>query len=901
MSWLQPRKIRKPAADRVQRFRPRLEQLEDRLAPAVFVVTTTADSAAAGSGSLRAALSAANNGDTVLLPAGIYRDTLSPAFAVGTSITIEAVPGASLGQVVVDGNGIDRVFNVTGSPTVTFQGVVIQNGKTSGSGGGIEARGGGTTNLVNSIITGNDAAGNGGGVCATGTGASINITHSQVTNNQSGIFAGGVALSFGVGAALTVTDSTVSGNTTDSASGGIGIINSGSAQLTVIDSTISGNTILNASATFGGGGIFVNSSSDVNITNTTISGNVTTNGDGGGIADALQNNNLNITGSTISNNRAGGANGNGGGISYTIGKRVTLNSSVVSVNSAAQGGGGLSVNNAAAAARLTGDLFSDNQTGNSNGGGIEFTTGVSINISSSTFAGNIAGNIGGAMNLQNTGSGATASNVVSTTIAGNRAGINGGAVEPEGTGDVNFINDTIVNNFAGGTGGGIREGGGGKTFLLHTIVALNNDVGGSPDLSGGTVVTDGGNLIGNNTGAPAVFGAGAPNGHGDFVGTGAAPLNPRLVGLANNGGPLAGAPGSQVTLPTLLPLHGSLAIDNGKTAVSGLNAPAADERGVVRPDAGRTENPNIGAVETQVPEDFTFVLNADGSLSEVAAGGSPTVLSPAGTIHAIASVTDDFGFNDVFAITSNGQLWEHSDQIAGGWEMLSAGSFLSMTTAVNSAGAAIVAAVPTDHSLWECTSLVLNGWELLSPAGTILSASAATDSSAGFPQEVIYAITVGGPNNLWSHNASGWTLLSTGSFQQISAGQNSAGQTILFGVLTDDSLWEFNPAFNIGLNLLNLSPAGTILSASAGAADQVFAITSDHHLWTHTLAGWDLLSLGTFETISGSATPAAGVGEAFGVLSDGSLWEYNPAFGGTDFMEILTSGVAGASAPQKRF
>ena len=37
-------------------------------------------------------------------------------------------------------------------------------------------------------------------------------------------------------------------------------------------------------------------------------------------------------------------------------------------------------------------------------------------------------------------------------------------------------------------------------------------------------------------------------------------------------------------------------------------------------------------------------------------------------------------------------------------------------------------------------------------------------------------------------------LLSTGSFQQVSAGLNGAGQAVAYGVLTDNSLWEYNPA-----------------------------------------------------------------------------------------------------------
>ena len=59
-------------------FRPRLEVLESRLAPAVLHVTTTADSVDANDGalSLREAITQANStaaADVITLPAGTYR------------------------------------------------------------------------------------------------------------------------------------------------------------------------------------------------------------------------------------------------------------------------------------------------------------------------------------------------------------------------------------------------------------------------------------------------------------------------------------------------------------------------------------------------------------------------------------------------------------------------------------------------------------------------------------------------------------------------------------------------------------------------------------------------------------------------------------------------------------
>src|SRR4051794_1802110 len=62
---------------RPRRFRPGIERLEDRAVPATFTVTTTLDAVAAdGKLSLREAINAANarlGGDTIVLPAGVYR------------------------------------------------------------------------------------------------------------------------------------------------------------------------------------------------------------------------------------------------------------------------------------------------------------------------------------------------------------------------------------------------------------------------------------------------------------------------------------------------------------------------------------------------------------------------------------------------------------------------------------------------------------------------------------------------------------------------------------------------------------------------------------------------------------------------------------------------------------
>jgi Bacterial Ig-like domain (group 3) len=285
----------------------------------------------------------------------------------------------------------------------------------------------------------------------------------------------------------------------------------------------------------------------------------------------------------------------------------------------------------------------------------------------------------------------------------------------------------------------------------------------------------------------------------------------------------------------------------------------------------------------------TAVLKSDGSLWQYTAASGLQLLSPAGTILSVSAIADSAGNADFYAVTADHHLWEHT---VAGWAFLSAGSFQQLSAATNAAGKAVVFAVLTDHSLWENSSLFAGDhWRMLSPGGTILSINAVTDAAGN---DDVYAVT--SDTHLWEHTPVGWAFLSAGSFQQVSAGLNGAGQAIIFGVLTDHSLWENNLAFG-GDHWRLLSAAGSILSVSAGGADDVFAITSDNHLWEHTASGWAIRSVGSFASLSG-ATNAAGQGDVFAVLTDTSFWEYDPAFPG--WQDLVPSGVAFGSAARTR-
>jgi Putative Ig domain len=296
----------------------------------------------------------------------------------------------------------------------------------------------------------------------------------------------------------------------------------------------------------------------------------------------------------------------------------------------------------------------------------------------------------------------------------------------------------------------------------------------------------------------------------------------------------------------------------------------------------------------------TAVLEADGSLVQYVNGvGSPQLLSPAGTIKAITTVVDVNGQTVVFAITTTGNnLWRHSTN----WQQESTGSFQQLSAATDSFGNTIVFGLLTNGALVEqFHGFGLNtGFTNLSPAGTIKYISAVTDGN-GFDH--LYAIVTTG-NNLWQHVSNvGWQQLSSGSFQQISAGLNLNNQAVIYGILTNNQLWEQNAAFGpIGLNtgfrqlsgINGLPPL--FLSVTAGGEDHVFAIAADQTIWEHTpTTNTQLSATLRAAQLSATETPTA-VDEVFATLIDGSFWEYSSALPGTHFKNLLGAGTTVSSS-----
>src|SRR5262249_22700266 len=131
--------------------------------------------------------------------------------------------------------------------------------------------------------------------------------------------------------------------------------------------------------------------------------------------------------------------------------------------------------------------------------------------------------------------------------------------------------------------------------------------------------------------------------------------------------------------------------------------------------------------------------------------------------------------------------------------------------------------------------------------------------------------------------------LSSGSFLQVSAATNASGQPVVFGLLTNHSLWMQNPAgagLDFGWQLL--SPATTIdfisavTDASGNPVCYATAPLSNHSVWEFNPAfpySWKMVYGGPIAQLSAGLN-RAGQAEVFTLGFDGSLLQINPALNG---------------------
>jgi parallel beta-helix repeat protein len=339
-SWLRNRTTT-PRANRAaarRGFRPTLEALEDRWMPSTLTVTNTLDS---GDGSLRADVTAAHKGDTIVFnipksdpgynaSTGVWTITLtSGELLIKQDLSITG-PGAS--QLTISGDKLSRVFELSSKtkPQASLSGMTISNGDGQFGGIGGAINNNGTLTISNCTLSGNIGGGPGGAINNYGT---LTISNSVLSDNSAR--EGGAISNLGP---LTVNGCTLYGNSAVNGGDGGAISNQYSGVVTVSNCALSDNSAGGGE----GGGIWIGAGT-LNLSGCPLYGNSAR--DGGGIF-AGGPSTLNISGCTLTDNSA---TQQGGGIFIYGNATVTVSGCVVGPatvggillpgNSAYQGGG----------------------------------------------------------------------------------------------------------------------------------------------------------------------------------------------------------------------------------------------------------------------------------------------------------------------------------------------------------------------------------------------------------------------------------------------------------------------------------------------------------------------------------------------------------------------------------
>ena len=317
------------------------------------------------------------------LPGAGDDSAISGDLDITGTLTIDGmsgVTGASWtgSDIVVDGAGVDRVFDLLPGSHVTLLGITVRNGRTTvaDDGGGIRTRG--ELVMRNAAIAGNQGGGlrneagsvtlstvdiisntSGYGILNTGQ-ATLDFTDGRLTLNRGGGL-------HNVLSTATLFGISIQGN------GGNGVHNEGATLSRV---TLNASTVLSNTAANGGGLLSQGVGAVATVSNSRFAYNTATSG--GGI---FNNGSMTIAGSTIDHNRATA----GAGL-HNFGGSLAMTNSTVSHNDASDNGGGL-YNRASATATFV--TFHANSAGGV--GGNLFNDEASIALGSTIVSGAVTG------------------------------------------------------------------------------------------------------------------------------------------------------------------------------------------------------------------------------------------------------------------------------------------------------------------------------------------------------------------------------------------------------------------------------------------------------------------------------------------------------------------------------
>ncbi len=418
------------------------------------VVELTSDQGGNAAGSstsvcstIQCMIDVSNPGETIIVPAGIYTETLTLSKPV-------SVTGVSSATVIVRAPANQRVLlvnNASVTNDVLIANMTFQNGNTTASGGGVYITGGAQPRFEDMIFTNNTARYRGGAIFMDSPGGTLIVRRSRFTgnqanyNNDANTRGAAIAVS-GAGSRLIVEETTLSNNTSERYGGAVAIEgNVTPAYLSITDSLLSGNT----ASEVDGGAIF---------------GNLAI---------------ITITHSTLDNNRAPSGDRLGGAVYLTgVGSRLTLIGSTLSNNLGFRQGGAIYANgndiqiNVLEGSALTGNSTADNDTYAYGGAIYLFGNRAALTISASTVSTNTSVNYGGAIFMDgNSDTDQARLTITDSRVNNNEATLyNGGGIWADQT-LVSITNSTVDGNRAATAA---RVGGGIYLTGLNTALTLDH-------------------------------------------------------------------------------------------------------------------------------------------------------------------------------------------------------------------------------------------------------------------------------------------------------------------------------------------------------------------------------------------------------------------------------------------
>ena len=346
--------------------------------------------------SLKAAIAAASNGDTVRLLKDINRATEDPADGAAYLVEINKTITLNLNGWMIDAEGRSTVLYIGGNanvtvtdsdPTrnsgitytdpisgqsVTVTGGVITGGSMTNYGGGVYIDSHGCLSMDSGAIVGNTSGKTGGGVFAEY--GSFIMSGGLIAGNKASVAGGGVLI---YGGSFNMSGgAAISGNTAGEDGGGVYLIGYQSSIFEMSGSaSVSGNTAAN------GGGVCVpNESSFIMSGSASVSGNKA----------SLRGGGVFVTGGSFSMSENASVSGNtadyGGGVSVTSDGSFDMSGSASVSGNSAYIGGGVDVYGSLS---MSENASVSGNEANTQGGGVYVTSDGSFDMSG---AASVSGN-----------------------------------------------------------------------------------------------------------------------------------------------------------------------------------------------------------------------------------------------------------------------------------------------------------------------------------------------------------------------------------------------------------------------------------------------------------------------------------------------------------------------------